>query len=533
MAETASSDDRQRLSTSAALPQSIGIRIKMQNDQTFSLRVAPDVSISELKASVQTSSLVPPARQRLIYRGKLLRDNDILSTYNVQDGHTVHMVARPENIPVPSASTSASTLSSSPASTSTPSERRPPRNETLESLRRRLAEIQMNDTDDTRASRSNRTPSPRLEELRRRWEQIRDEDVIPPAMRSNYAAEPEPESSIASSAPPLPRLPQTSPSSSVEHLRQGLLTVQTLLARERTFFVGQWLDVKDTVNQWLEATVLQVHPGQIFVHYNGWPSRWNEWIDNQSPRLAPFRAKTRHASQRFSPEPLLPSLAAREAPPATATSSLSTLLPQLRLALQMMLPHMDTLVEATQQEEPVDAMMAPLFDRLGRLFIDAAPLVQAMSPSSSSPSRQEDEEDRESATESSSFWNLISTTGPSSGMALRRMIDVHIHAVIAPPSFASSPALENQWRQGSTIASGPAIETSAPFIEDSAPPPPPLESASPSSSPSRAAPSFLDVIRRTMDQNNGSIAFTRQQHPLDERAVPSSSAEVAQDDDLQ
>ncbi|KAG9398168.1 hypothetical protein AC1031_014966 [Aphanomyces cochlioides] len=531
MAETAISDDRQRLSTSAT---SIGIRIKMQNDQTFSLRVAPDVSISELKATVQSSSLVPPARQRLIYRGKLLRDNDILSTYNVQDGHTVHMVARPENIPVPAAaaSTSASTSSSSPTSTSTTSERRPPRNEALDALRRRLAEIQMNDTDDTRASRSSRTPSPRLDELRRRWEQIRDEDIITPALRSNNAAEPEPESSIASSAPPLPRLPQTSPLSSVEHLRQGLLTVQTLLARERTFFVGQWLDVKDTVNQWLEATVLEVRPGQIFVHYNGWPSRWDEWIDNQSPRLAPFRAKTRHASQRFSPEPLLPSLAAREAPPATSTSSLSTLLPQLRLALQMMLPHMDTLVEATQQEEPVDAMMAPLFDRLGRLFIDAAPLVQAMSPSSISPSRQE-EDDRESASESSStsFWNLISTTGPSSGVALRRMIDVHIHAVIAPPSFASSPrpALENRWRQVSTPASGPAIETSAPFMEDSAPPP--LESSSPSSSPTRA-PTFLDVIRRTMDQNNGSIAFTRRQHPLDERAAPPSSAVVAQEDDL-
>lgn len=30
----------------------------------------------------------------------------------------------------------------------------------------------------------------------------------------------------------------------------------------KRFFVGQWMDVKDTVNQWLEATVMGVNPEQ-------------------------------------------------------------------------------------------------------------------------------------------------------------------------------------------------------------------------------------------------------------------------------
>jgi hypothetical protein len=79
-------------------------------------------------------------------------------------------------------------------------------------------------------------------------------------------------------------------STSLEPIRQSLLTMHTLLStmntttgenRERTlasepntrkYFVGQWLDVKDTVNQWLEATVMQIDHEQnrIFVHYNGW-----------------------------------------------------------------------------------------------------------------------------------------------------------------------------------------------------------------------------------------------------------------------
>ena len=45
--------------------------------------------------------------------------------------------------------------------------------------------------------------------------------------------------------------------------------------QSKVYFIGQWLDVRDTVNQWLEATVLQVEEvdfrlSRIFVHYNGW-----------------------------------------------------------------------------------------------------------------------------------------------------------------------------------------------------------------------------------------------------------------------
>jgi hypothetical protein len=43
----------------------------------------------------------------------------------------------------------------------------------------------------------------------------------------------------------------------------------------RQYYLGQWLDVKDTVNQWLEATVMRIDnvARRIFVHYNGWYSQ--------------------------------------------------------------------------------------------------------------------------------------------------------------------------------------------------------------------------------------------------------------------
>ena len=54
--------------------------------------------------------------------------------------------------------------------------------------------------------------------------------------------------------------------------------------------VGQWVDAKDTIDQWLEGQVIQVNENnQVYIHYNGWGSRWDEWIDINSPRLSPFR----------------------------------------------------------------------------------------------------------------------------------------------------------------------------------------------------------------------------------------------------
>ena len=45
---------------------------------------------------------------------------------------------------------------------------------------------------------------------------------------------------------------------SLEAVRQGLLTLHTLQAESRPFYVGQWIDCRDTVNQWLEATVVNI-----------------------------------------------------------------------------------------------------------------------------------------------------------------------------------------------------------------------------------------------------------------------------------
>ena len=51
------------------------------------------------------------------------------------------------------------------------------------------------------------------------------------------------------------------------------------------------VDVLDSYDHWCEATVEKASPSHVFVHYDYWSSRWDEWISRASPRLA--RSRTR------------------------------------------------------------------------------------------------------------------------------------------------------------------------------------------------------------------------------------------------
>jgi len=58
--------------------------------------------------------------------------------------------------------------------------------------------------------------------------------------------------------------------------------VDDIRAASREFFVvGEHVDCLDTVNKWCNAEVLQTDAanGRVFVHYTGFASKYDEWVD--------------------------------------------------------------------------------------------------------------------------------------------------------------------------------------------------------------------------------------------------------------
>ncbi|KAI4337284.1 hypothetical protein L6164_015719 [Bauhinia variegata] len=81
----------------------VEIKIKTLDSNTYTLRVDKCVPVPRLKEEVAIVTGVVSDRQRLICRGRVLKDDQLLSAYHVEDGHTLHLVVR-QPIPSPSES---------------------------------------------------------------------------------------------------------------------------------------------------------------------------------------------------------------------------------------------------------------------------------------------------------------------------------------------------------------------------------------------------------------------------------------------
>ncbi|XP_050203774.1 ubiquitin-like domain-containing protein CIP73 [Mercurialis annua] len=72
----------------------IEIKLKTLDSQTYTLRVDKQMPVPALKEQVASVTGVLSEQQRLICRGKVLKDDQLLSAYHVEDGHTLHLVVR-------------------------------------------------------------------------------------------------------------------------------------------------------------------------------------------------------------------------------------------------------------------------------------------------------------------------------------------------------------------------------------------------------------------------------------------------------
>lgn len=69
------------------------VNIKGPSELKLSLDISSDQTVLQLKEAIaQQKPDIPADAQRLIYAGKVLKDEELLSTYKIKDGNTIHMV---------------------------------------------------------------------------------------------------------------------------------------------------------------------------------------------------------------------------------------------------------------------------------------------------------------------------------------------------------------------------------------------------------------------------------------------------------
>lgn len=91
------------------------LKVKQINGETTEHEIDTSSSVQDFKAMLATSLNVEPDRQRLIYAGRVLRNEDALSAYGVTDDCTLHLVVKPQHATSTSAPAAASTSHATPA----------------------------------------------------------------------------------------------------------------------------------------------------------------------------------------------------------------------------------------------------------------------------------------------------------------------------------------------------------------------------------------------------------------------------------
>ena len=92
----------------------IKIKVKTTSDQKhYEITIKSDCKVEDIMKEIEKCSNIPPCDQRLVFRGKILKPEEPISTYQIEDNVVLILVKSAQSAKQPS-TTSSNNLSSNP-----------------------------------------------------------------------------------------------------------------------------------------------------------------------------------------------------------------------------------------------------------------------------------------------------------------------------------------------------------------------------------------------------------------------------------
>ena len=243
-------------------------------DNQINVNIRKNATLSELKEKISRILNIPQTNQRLIYQGKILQNNtEKIKHYKISNESVIHLVTRKL--------TSSDDTNQNNNNNNINLIHNEENNSDHSPTANNLGFIRMNHNSNRRLQRKNMhfDPSDCIETLYQNILVINNLMKI----RNNFT---------------------------ISNFLQNKTIIPFNLSKKK-FEIGEWVDVKDTTDNWLEGQIINKrtinNKVQLLIHYNGWGNRWDEWIEQSSNRISFFRTYTLQSMQSvlLSPNPTL------------------------------------------------------------------------------------------------------------------------------------------------------------------------------------------------------------------------------------
>ncbi|KAL4318038.1 hypothetical protein GQ457_18G018910 [Hibiscus cannabinus] len=109
-----------RVGTIGGEDEGVMVNIRCSSGTKFTVRTSLESTVGVFKSVLAQNCDVPADQQRLIYKGRILKDDQTLQSYGLQADHTVHMVrgfAPSSSVSPPAATTNVGTPNTTPGVT--------------------------------------------------------------------------------------------------------------------------------------------------------------------------------------------------------------------------------------------------------------------------------------------------------------------------------------------------------------------------------------------------------------------------------
>ena len=89
----------------------VTFKVKTSSDRNHTMTMSESATVLELKTKLAGEDFenIPIERQRLIYSGRVMKNDDTLGSYKIKPNNTIHMVKSAASNPTPAPSTSGPT----------------------------------------------------------------------------------------------------------------------------------------------------------------------------------------------------------------------------------------------------------------------------------------------------------------------------------------------------------------------------------------------------------------------------------------